>query len=844
MKVKPGSTIRVALLMLAAALSVAGVAQGGEGVYRQSYSSDGWTLTVELLDDDLAHFQLSTSPVESIETSVMVAKTDYTGPSEVTIPEPGVLETPDMRLEIDADSLCVTVTDRVADTTLTTTCPLQDEKSLGLTLAQDGTTDIYGLGEQFPRRGDVDGNWIGKRWVSLNLYGNVMTQNNGGNVGSAQFPILYALGPDSQNYALFLDDVYRQYWTFTADPFTVTTSNDTLRWYIMTGADLPDLRRDYMELTGRPPVPPKQMFGLWVSEYGYDNWDEVNSVLQSLEDADFPLDGFVLDLLWFGGINGDSQIGSLSWDETDFPDPAAFIAALREQYGVGVMTIEESYVSDALADYNDLAAQGVLVRQCEATTCNPVHFNEWWGSGGMVDWTNPVATAWWHTNRRQHLIDEGVIGHWTDLGEPEDYDDSAWYYGFPDDNLHSEADVHNVYNLLWAKGIWDGYQQNHVQQRPFILSRSGTSGIQRYGAAMWSGDIAANMLSLQGQMNAQMHMSLSGVDYYGSDVGGFKRTVFDPVLGEDTTYTVWMANSALLDVPLRPHAYNLENNFATAPSLVGDVPSNLANVRLRYQLSPYLYTLAHQAYQTGDAVISPLVYHYQTDPAVRVMGGEKMIGADLLMTAITGYAIDSIKVYLPPGGWFNYYTHEYLDSSGEWLDVPTLVDGIRRAPLFVRDGAVIPTMLVDDQTMNMLGQRRDGSSSSIRFDIYQNDVPEGAFILTEDDGRTMAYQDGAVRETPVGYTSSGTTLTVTVGAAAGTYEDAPNQRTVQIQVTNGSAVTMVSLNGQTLSPVFSVQDYEQADSGWLVDDDGNLSVKAPTGDVTTPLVIQITRATP
>ena len=131
---------------------------------------------------------------------------------------------------------------------------------------------------------------------------------------------------------------------------------------------------------------------------------------------------------------------------------------------------------------------------------------------------------------------------------------------------------------------------------------------------MWSGDIAANMPSLEAQMNVQMHMALSGIDYFGSDVGGFNRQVFDPVLGQDGMYTVWLANSALLDVPLRPHAANLQNIYPTAPSLVGDVPTNLANVRLRYALSPYLYTLAQRAYRDGEAVIAPLVYGYQADP--------------------------------------------------------------------------------------------------------------------------------------------------------------------------------------------------------------------------------------
>ena len=515
------------------------------GIYRMTFESAGHYLTLEVLDDDLVHFELGLSPPnnEAIWTTPMIAKTDYPGPSTVTAPIPTMIETREMRLEIDPNALCVTITDltREPDFTLTTLCPVVDADSLaGMSFTQEGTIDLYGLGEQFQRRGGTDGNWLDKQRKVLNRYGNEHSQFNGGSVGNAQFPILYALGAETDNYALFLDHVYQQFWNFKQDPFTVKTAHAPLRGDIMTGPDLPDLRRDYMELTGHPPVPPKQVFGLWVSEYGYESWDELTGVLESLRAENFPVDGFVLDVQWFGDVTpkSQSQMGSLAWDETQFPDPATFIASLREEHGLGIMVIEESYVSEAAVGYDEAAAQGVLVRACEEPTCAPVTLNDWWGVGGMVDWTDPEGAAWWHDNRRQSLIDAGVIGHWIDLGEPETYDDTAWYYGFPDLDRHSHADVHNVYNLLWSQSIWDGYQRHQVERRPFILSRSGTSGSQRYGVSMWSGDIGANLPSLAAHMNVQMHMALSGIDYFGSDVGGFHRQALMPGVTVDELYTI------------------------------------------------------------------------------------------------------------------------------------------------------------------------------------------------------------------------------------------------------------------------------------------------------------------
>lgn len=812
--------------------------QDNTGVYRATFAGADGYLTIEVLDDDLAHFELSlTEPNRSsIWTSPMIAKTDYDGPSALSLPEPNIIETPEMRLVVDTERLCIKVTDLTRDQLLTVTCPLTDALD-GLTLSQVETTDIYGLGEQFPQHGTINQNWMGQRRTSPSGYGNVMSGFEGGNVGNLQIPIMYALGDGTDNYALFLDNVYQQDWNFSRDLFTVTVPSAPVRWYVMTGADLPDLRGDYMELTGYPLVPPRQMFGLWVSEYGYDNWREVNRVLESLRAAHFPVDGFVLDLQWFGGIQpGRSQMGSLTWDESNFPDPSAFIAALRDNEGVGVMTMEESYVDRNVASYPEALAREFLVRECPAPDCDPVFMDSWWGAGSMFDWTNPVAAAWWHNTRRQPLIEDGVMAHWTDLGEPENYVDTAWYYGIPEFDLHSHADIHNLYNLLWSKSIWQGYQRNGVEQRPFVLSRSGTAGSQRYGVALWSGDIGANLTSLAGHLNAQMQMSLSGIDYFGSDVGGFFRWSSDPTANADEVYTIWLANAVLLDVPIRPHTNNLGNDQATAPSLIGDIPSNLANIRLRYELSPYLYTLAHRAYRYAEPVFAPLVYYFQDDPNVRTLASQKMIGDALMMATITSNT-NHVSVYLPAGGWFDYYTHKYYASTGQWFEVPVRVNGILRAPLFVRDGAIIPAMVVDDATFNILGQHSDGTFDTTLIATVYAANQGGDFILMEDDGVTVAYQAGMVRETAISHVATDTGLVINIAPAQGTFENAPSQRPIELRlVTPRTSFSGITLNGEALPLIESVQ----AEQGWLIEAPGVVLIKLNAIDVTTALHLELT----
>ncbi|MBK6324873.1 MAG: DUF5110 domain-containing protein [Chloroflexi bacterium] len=789
------------------------------GVQQITFTSGDAYLLVEFLDDDLVHFETGQGSAPAtgspIATTPMVAKTDYAGPTAFNDDGQGTLTTAELQVVVDAQTLCSTVIDLVREVTVTAVCPQDlDQRKKSLAIDPEAMQAVYGLGEEFRTPGEPNGDWVGSRRTP-GIVGNEMQGFSGGAVGNAQFPVLYALGSGMDNVALFVDVVYKQEWDFTGAPWTMTTSADPLRWYVLTGPDLPDLRSDYLELTGRPPVPPKPLFGLWVSEYGYDDWAELDAKRQTLDENQFPQDGFVLDLQWFGGIQTPSQMGSLSWDLDNFPDPAGKIAELQTEEGLELVLIEESYVDKGLSNFGRMASQSYLVKSCE--TCGPATLPPmWWGSGGMVDWTNEAGAAVWHDANRQPLVDIGVLGHWTDLGEPEMFAPNSWYVGLPGLNLHDQPANHNLYNLLWAQSIAQGYERNGVAQRPSILSRSGISGIQRYGAAMWSADIGSNFDSLAAHMNAQMHMSFSGVDYFGADIGGFHRGNIGGA-DLDELYTVWFANGALLDVPVRPHTENLCNCKETAPDRIGDVASNLANIRLRYSLSPYLYSLAHRAYLAGEPVTPPLVFYFQADANTRQLGDHKMLGADVLVRTVTEPGVTAVPVYLPPGQWVDFYSGVWLNSSGEWLeDVPVVAFGLFRLPLFLRAGAIVPRMAVDEQTMNLAGLRRDGS---VRDELIVQIVPAAeasAFTLYEDDGRTTAYQSGAVRTTELSQQWTGSDITISIAAAEGTFDGAITERNNVLEVAlNDEAVEAVLLDGAALPALTNQADFDAAESGWF-----------------------------
>jgi alpha-glucosidase (family GH31 glycosyl hydrolase) len=482
------------------------------------------------------------------------------------------------------------------------------------------------------------------------------------------------------------------------------------------------------------------MLGLWISEYGYENWAELDDKIATLKNAGFPLSGGVLDLYWFGGIEANSstsRMGSLGWDRARFPDAVAKIASYAKE-GIGIMLIEESYVASALAEHTDLAAHDGLAHDASGTPLVTNPNGNWWGKGGMIDWLNPDGAAFWHDFRRQALIDAGVTAHWTDLGEPEMIN-PGFRYGVQ--NL-TEDEAHNSYNLWWAMSIFDGYRRNAPDRRPFILSRSGAMGLQALGGAMWSGDTGGDFGSLAAQMPQQQHMMWSGIDYYGSDIGGFHRSAMGiyPGTHEDLTnelYTQWFAYASLFEVPVRPHTENLCNCKETAPDRIGDVASNLANIRLRYALEPYYYSLAHRAWLEGEPVFPSLDYYY-ADEAAKGLGDQKMIGSELTAVAVARPGAVDAQVYLPKGKWYDWYSGSTLFSSGESVTRPIYSADRLALPLFAKDGAIVPMAG---------GVLRVFGDAANQFDWY------------DDDGVSTAYQDGDYDH--VAILVDGTRLTLT-----------------------------------------------------------------------------------
>jgi alpha-glucosidase len=620
-------------------------------------------------------------------------------------------------------------------------------------VGEDGTSvelwtmseHVVGLGQEFQTAGDTTVERSG--YVRHGL--NTMEGFNGGANGNTLFPIAY-FDSDEQPFALILDNRYPQEWNLTPAPYALKVKGGDFRLHVITGASFAEIRRRFMAMAGRPPVPPKAMFGLWLSEYGFDSWMEIEGKLSTLEAERFPVSGVMLDLQWFGGIDSSStsRMGTQSWDVTAFPDPRTNIAALASR-GIGVMTIEESYVSAGLEEFAALAKEHALAHDAagEPLLVNPN--GNWWGTGGMIDWTTERARIFWHDYRRAALVDDGVVGHWTDLGEPE-MSNPAFVYG----EARNEAAVHNSYNVMWLKGIFDGYRRTTPDKRPFMLSRSGGMGMQAYGAALWSGDTGSDYGSLAAQMPQQTHLMWSGLDYYGSDVGGFHRGALGIYPGTreaamDELYTQWFAYSALFEVPIRPHTENLCNCKETAPDRIGDRASNRENLLLRDAMTPYYYSLAFRAWLEGEPVFPSVDYWYPEAKDAGRLGQVKMIGTEFAAAGAAANAAQTADIYLPAGRWFDFRTLEAVESPGQ-VFTRSLKDerGEHFAlPLFIKDGGVVPMRFPQGQTLTVVG------------------TAANTFNWFDDDGVSTAYQQGDYDQVTVSVDVTSITLRREKGGA-------------------------------------------------------------------------------
>jgi len=633
---------------------------------------------------------------------------------------------------------------------------------------------FYGLGQKVRGEHDTSLGWRG-RVRSFGPYGNTREKTCPGVAGQGNGNTTIPLLVSSAGYGLFLDNHYRHTWDLTPDDrWSVEAERGEHRYWLVYGPDMAGVLARYGRLTGRAPMPPKWALGLLQSRFGYRSWDEVHAVADEYRRLGIPCDALILDLYWFGGVphfGGAHRIGALEWDEAAFPEPAGHIARLRAQ-GFRLVLIEEPYVDDALPAHAEAAALGHLAVDDAG---GAVTLEKWWGRGGIVDMTSPAAREWWW-RRHAALIAQGVAGWWTDLGEPDTFDPESRYAG------GRHVDVHNRYAMEWARALAEGYARDLPAERPYVLTRAGYAGIQRHGAALWSNDVMTSFEWLAPQVATGLNVGLSGLPWWGTDVGGFIGPVATPEL-----YVRWFQFGAFSPV-FRPHG----QDRPTAPFEFGAEAMEICRryARLRYRLLPYIYTAAREAHDSGLPLMRPLALEHPDDAHAADLGSEYLFGPSILVAPMLreGGAHPSRNVYLPRGHWVDFHTHRVYHGPTWLRDFPAPLDTL---PLFVRAGAILP--LADEAGAS-------AHSGALAEDTLTLRVYPGAaasdYTLYEDDGRTTAYRAGACAWTRVACRPTARGVTIEVGGMAGAYDGMAPERELLLEVLLDAMPAAVRVDGE------------------------------------------------
>ena len=399
-----------------------------------------------------------------------------------------------------------------------------------------------------------------------------------------------------RGYGLLVDNPYRARWDLGhSDPLTFSyqARGGGLQYYFFRAPDLSGLLRTFMELTGFPPHPPRWVFGLLQSRYGYRTREELETIARTFRARGLPCDALILDLYWF------AQMGDLAFNPAAWPNPAEMINRLSEQ-GFRVIVIEEPYITEQSASYAQAQAGGYLAKHYDGA---PYTFEFWPGRCALIDFSNPAAREWW-TEKHRSLMALGIAGWWADLNEPtRHFEDMAHYGG-------SATAVHNLTALSMQQAIFAAHRRHAADRRVFILSRSGFPGSQRYGAALWSGDVDMTFAALRKQVAVGLSAGMAGIPFWASDIGGFGFA------GKCTTelYIRWFQFGAFSPL-CRPHGDQTE---LREPWHFGAECEAICRkyLELRYRLLPYIYSAAHEACTTGVPLMRPLVLDFPDDPQV------------------------------------------------------------------------------------------------------------------------------------------------------------------------------------------------------------------------------------
>ena len=605
---------------------------------------------------------------------------------------------------------------------------------------------LLGLGQggpQFDRKGQTDRMRNGQGGYQLQTHG-------------ARSPIQWLVGTDG--WGMFIHHPQGAFDFTGADgKFTPSTPGEPVDLFVVASRDPRVLMREYARITGLPQLPAQWTLGYMQSHRTLAGPEEILSIPRIFREKKLPCDALIYLGTEFTPSGWNTRNGEFGWKQENFPEPKRMIDEMHAAHFKVVLhvVIEGRRMSGAPTD------------PCTPENAVPS------GRNAEDKWPEDRnAACYWPYHKP--LYDLGIDGWWPDQGDGLD--------------VTSRLVRHRMY--------WEGSQMWRPNERPFALHRNGAAGMQRYGAFLWSGDVQSRWETLKTHVPIAVNTGLSGVPFWGTDIGGFVPTA--EYTGE--LHVRWFQFGAFCP-SFRAHGrhWHLKlpwgwnggdggpketNGFAPSPEELNNPrvePILKQYLELRYRLMPYIYTAARETADTGLPMMRAMWLHYPDDPVAVARGDQFLWGRDLLVAPVVERGAASRKLYLPKGTWFDFWTSERTEGGREIERAVTL----ETTPLYVRAGAIIP--------MGPVKQYVDQPvDAPLSLTIYPG--ADGTTGIYEDDGRSFDYRKGQFMRMALAWQDSARRLALTL--VPGSRMLPPASRLIEIKLAGQPTGRTVTFTGK------------------------------------------------
>ena len=573
------------------------------------------------------------------------------------------------------------------------------------------------------------------------------------------------------------------------------TDGGDIDLFLIAGPSVRQVVERYTDLTGKSAMLPRYALGylgssMYYPELDKDCDDAILDFIDTTREEKIPVDGFQLSS-GYCTVETDKGIKRcvFTWNKKRFKDPREFFAQM-EKRGVTVSPNVKPGILLIHPKLDEMKAKGMFIK---ASDSDEPGIGTWWGGKGVfADFTNPSTRTYWKEMLKENVLEYGTSSVWNDNCEYDSLVDKDCRCDF-EGKGGTIGQLKSVMSNIMCHITDEAIHETFTNTRPYIVCRSGHCGIQRY-AQTWAGDNLTCWDSLKYNIATILGMSLSGVANQGCDIGGF----YGPS-PEAELMVRWIQNG-IFQPRFSIHSTNTDNTV-TEPWMYGDCTDYILEaIGLRYQLSPYLYSLMERAHETGLPIMEPMCSAFQEDVKCYEEGVDFMLGDSLLVANVVEKGAVSRKVYLPEGETFyDFYTRAAYEG-GRTVELPVDLGSI---PLFVRSGAIIP--MAEDRLDNLKTQQAEHIRILCAADR------DGRFELYEDDGISMDYEKGGCLKTSITMTAG--ERTVLDFHQEGHYETAVKTLYLDM-IHREKAPYWVKADGETIPHFLHRRKFEDADCGW------------------------------